>query len=125
MAASAFGVLLRYLRDERRFSLRELAQFAEVDHAYIYRLETGEKESPSEDVVARLLKVLKPGAREEEMLRFLAKNADADPQLTDYVLKEPTVPFHQFATAAGVRFRGNARPDPKTLIKRVREMLKE
>lgn len=125
MAASALGVLLRYLREERRFSLRELAQFAEVDHAYVYRLETGEKESPSEEVLSRLIKVLKPHPRHLEMLRFLAANPGVDPALTEYVMKEPTVSFDEFVPAATVRHRGNVRPDPKTLIERVRKFLKE
>lgn len=125
MVASALGVLLRHLREERRFSLRELAQFAEVDHAYVYRLETGEKESPSEEVLSRLIKVLKPDARHLEMLRFLAGNPGVDPALTEYVMKEPTVTFDEFVPAATVRHRGNVRPDPATLIERVRKFLKE
>ncbi|MBI5115057.1 helix-turn-helix domain-containing protein [Candidatus Poribacteria bacterium] len=125
MAASALGVLLRYLREERRFSLRELAQFAEVDHAYVYRLETGEKESPSDEVLARLVKVLKPDTRHVEMLRFLAKNPGLDPALTEYAMKEPSVIFDEFMPAATMRHRGNIRPDPKTLIERVRKFLKE
>lgn len=125
MAASALGVLLRHLRVERRFSLRELAQFAEVDHAYIYRLETGEKESPSEEVLCRLIKVLKPDTRHVDMLRFLAENPGVDPALTEYVMKEPSVTFDEFVPAATVRHRGNVRPDPKTLVQRVRKFLKE
>ncbi len=126
MAASAFGVLLRYLREERRFSLRELAQLADIDHAYIYRLETGEKESPSDDVVSRLIKILKPGRREAEMLRFLAGNAAVDPRLTEYVAQDPTVTFDEFqVAAAGVSYRGSARPEPKTLIERARQFLRE
>ena len=125
MAASSLGVLLRYLREEQRFSLRELAQFAEVDHAYVYRLESGEKESPSEEVLSRLIKVLKPDPRNLEMLHFLAENPGIDPALTEYVMKEPTVTFDEFVPAATMRYRGNVRPDPKTLIERVRKFLKE
>lgn len=122
MPASALGVLLRHLREKRGFSLRELAQLAEIDHSYIHKLESGEKESPSDEVLSRLIKYLKPGPREVEMLRFLTRNADADPGVTDYAMKEPSVTFEQFASAAVMRFRG-ARPDPKTLIERVREIL--
>ena len=50
---SALGVLLRSLRDGRGLNLRELGLLAEVDHAYIYRLETGAKESPSEEVLSK------------------------------------------------------------------------
>lgn len=41
MPTSALGVWLKALRGD--LSLRELAQRSEVDHAYIYRLETGAK----------------------------------------------------------------------------------
>lgn len=123
MSLSAFGVVVRHLRENRRFSLRELAQLANIDHAYIYRLETGEKESPSEDTVTRLIKVLKAGAREADMLRFLAKQPDADPRLTEYVVKEdPTVTFDVFASAAGVRHRGTP-PEPKELIGRIKKIV--
>lgn len=123
MALSAFGVVVRHLRENRQFSLRELAQLADIDHAYIYRLETGEKESPSEETVARLIKVLKAGAREADMLRFLAKQPDADPALTEYVIKEDTtVTFDVFASAAGVRHRGVA-PEPKELIDRIKRIV--
>lgn len=125
MAASALGVLLRYLREERRFSVRELGEFAGVDHAYVYRLETGEKESPSDEVLARLIKVLKPDTRHVEMLHFLAKNPGLDPTLTEYVMKEPSVALDVFVPAATMRYRGNVRPDPKTLIERVRKYLQE
>ena len=41
MPAPALGSVLRALREKRGLSLRELGQLAEVDHAYIHRLETG------------------------------------------------------------------------------------
>lgn len=122
MSASALGVLLRYLREERRLSLRELAQLADVDHSYIHKLESGDKEWPSDEVLSRLIKHLKPGAREAEMLRFVARNADADPGDTENALKDQSVTFQEFASAALTQFRG-ARPDPKTLIERVRKIL--
>lgn len=125
MTTSALGVLLRHLREKQGFSLAELAQFAEVDRAYVYRLETGEKEAPSEEVLSRMCKVLKPDARHNEMLRFLAENPGVDPALTEYVIKEPSINLDVFVPAATMRHRGTDRPDPKTLIDRVRKVLKE
>lgn len=124
MELSPFGIVLRHLREKQRFSLRDLAEFAKIDHAYIYRLETGEKESPSEDVINRLIKVLKPSKRDAEMLFFLARNLDTDPELIEYALNNQTVQFDEFASAAGVRFRGSARPSPKILIDRIRKVIK-
>ena len=54
MQETGLGVLLQHLREKRGLSLRELGQLSGVDHAYIYRLETGEKEAPSEEVVSKL-----------------------------------------------------------------------
>ena len=79
MAQPAFGLLLQRLREERRLSLRELGQLAEIDHAYIYRLENGQKESPSEEALTKLIRALKAPKREAEMLRYLATHIRVDP----------------------------------------------
>ena len=71
MAQPALGFLLQRLREERKLSLREFAQLAGIDHAYIYRLETGDRESPSEEILSKLIRALKVGKREAEMLRYL------------------------------------------------------
>lgn len=125
MAQWAFGVLLRTLREERGLSPRELARLAEIDHAYIYRLETGEKESPSEEVLAKLLRALKAGKREVEMLRYLAAHRETDPALVKHVLGDASVTSDEFAAAAGAAYRGSARPDYGKLIERIRRILKD
>ena len=63
MPQTGLGVALKTLRERRTLSLREIGQLSSVDHAYVHRLETGEKTNPSEDLVEKLLKVLKPGER--------------------------------------------------------------
>lgn len=124
MAQPALGFLLQRLREERRDSLRDVATAATTDHAYLYRLETGAKESPSDEVLARLIKALKAEKREAEMLRYLAKHPEADPGLVEYVMNDKTVTFEEYASAAGAAFRG-PRPDYAKLIERVRRMLSE
>ena len=125
MAQPAFGLLLQRLREERRLSLRELGQLGDVDHAYIYRLETGTKESPSDDVLGKLIRALKPPKREADMLRYLAKHTETDAALVEEVLKDPTVTYEIFASVAGAAFRGTVRPDYRKLIERVRRILDE
>jgi transcriptional regulator with XRE-family HTH domain len=125
MAQSALGLLLQTLREERGLSLREVAQLGDIDHAYVYRLETGAKESPSDDVLSRLIKALKAGKREAEMMRYLAKHPESDPGLVAHVLKDKTVTLEVFAAAAGAVFRGTARPDYARLIERVRRIMGE
>jgi HTH-type transcriptional regulator, competence development regulator len=125
MALTGFGFLLRNLREERGLSLRELAQLAGVDHAYVHRLETGEKESPSEEVLSKLIRALKAGRREADMLRYLSNHLDTDPALVEHVLKDQSVSYDIFASVAGMAFRGTARPDYATRIDRVRRILNE
>jgi transcriptional regulator with XRE-family HTH domain len=125
MAETAFGFLLQSLREERGLSLRELALLADIDHAYIYRLETGAKESPSDEVLSKLIRALKAQRREADMLRYLAAHPDADPGLVAYVRQDATVTFDEFASSAGMVFRGAGRPDYATRIARVRRILSE
>jgi transcriptional regulator with XRE-family HTH domain len=125
MAETALGFLLRNLREERGLSLRELAQLAGIDHAYIYRLETGAKESPSDEILSKLIRALKAPKREAEMVRYLAAHSETDATLVAHVRKDPAVTYEIFAAAAGAAFRGTARPDYGKLIARVRRILSE
>jgi transcriptional regulator with XRE-family HTH domain len=123
MAQPALGFLLQKLREARGLSLRDLALLAGIDHAYIYRLETGDKEAPSEEVLSKLIRALKPGKREADMLRYVAGHTDTDAGLVAYVLGEPTVSMEVFSAAAGAVYRGSVRPDYPKLIDRVRRIL--
>jgi transcriptional regulator with XRE-family HTH domain len=102
--------------------LRELAQLSDVDHAYIYRLETGDKEAPSAEVLSKLLRALKTGRRESDMLRYLADHASTDPELVRNAVADKTLTYDVFAMVAGAAHRG-ARPDYTRLIARARMML--
>lgn len=124
MQHTGLGLALRTLRERRTLTLRELSQLADVDHAYVHRLETGEKTSPSSEVMAKLLKVLKPTERNAEITRWLVDHPDTDSELVSYTLATEDVELHEFTMAAGVRHRGAGRPDPATLIERVRRALK-
>src|SRR5216683_1200073 len=125
MPQTALGVTLQFLREQRGLSLRELARLSETDHAYIYRLETGDKESPSEEVLTKLARALKAGKREADMLRYLAEHPNVDPGLVAHALADATVTIEEFSSVAGVAFRGTGRPDYPKLIERVRRILLE
>ena len=125
MRQNALGFLLKRLREHRGLSLRELAQLAGVDHAYVYRLETGAKESPSEQILLKLIRVLKPKEREIQILYYLVEHTKTDVELVAYTLQDPTVTYDIFASAAGAAFRGSSRPDYPKLITRVRRILEE
>lgn len=125
MGQTALGLLLEHLREQRGFSLRDLSDLSKVDHAYIYRLEKGDKESPSDEVLSKLIRPLKAEKREADMLRYLAEHTETDPELVGYVLGDKTVTYEEFTAAAGAAFRGQARPDYPKLIARVRKILSE
>jgi transcriptional regulator with XRE-family HTH domain len=122
MGDSALGVLLQHLRSERGLSLRELAQLSGVDHAYIYRLETGAKEAPSEEVLSKLIRALKAGKREADMLRYLAAHTETDPELVRHVVGDKTIAYEVFAMVAGAAHRGT-KPDYAKLVGRARAIL--
>ncbi len=120
MPQTGLGVALKTLRERRTLSLREVSQLSTVDHAYVHRLETGEKASPSQELISKLLRVLKPDERDAALVRWLVDHADADPELVGFALLDPSISADVFAAAAGIRHRGSARPDPATLIARVK-----
>lgn len=123
MSLPPLGEALRFCREHRELSLREAGLLAGVDHAYIHRLETGQKESPSTEVLERLIRVLKPSARDAEMLTYLLDHPSGDAALVRYVLENPSIPIETFEVAYGVRHRGATRPEPKVLIERAQRVI--
>ena len=119
MSQTGLGVALKILRERRALSLREIGQLSFVDHAYVHRLESGEKTNPSPDLVEKIVRVLKLGERDTAVVMWLAEHVDADPALVKFVLQDPSISIDIFSAAAGVRHRGSTRPDPATLIARI------
>ena len=125
MPQTGLGVALKTLREKRTLTLREVGEISKVDHAYVHRLETGEKTNPSLELVDKLFKVLKPSERDAAIVKWLVDHDDADPSFVEYVVKDPHITILEFTTVAGMRHRGISRPDPATLIARVRRIFAE
>ena len=123
MPETALGIWLKDLRDRRGMSLREVAERGRVDHAYIYRLETGTKEAPSEDVVGKLISALTPPERDAEILRFLVDHTNIDVKLIEFVRDDPAIDFEEFHMLTTTVNRG-ARPDYATSLARIRKFMK-
>lgn len=124
MPESAMGVWLKGLREGCKLTLRDLAQRSEVDHAYIHRLETGEKESPSDEVVNKLSVALSPTKRDAEIFRFLASHPNVDVDMLNFVRENADVTFPEFHMLTTVVNRGT-RPDYATSLARIRRILQE
>ncbi|TWI06376.1 helix-turn-helix domain-containing protein [Aerolutibacter ruishenii] len=123
MTLSPLGVVLRHCREQRKLSLREAGQIAEIDHAYIHRLETGAKEAPSAATVDKLFRVLKPQAREADLIRFLYKYPSGDADLVKYVIQNPGVQMEAFEAAYLMAHRGTGRLSPEMQIERAQRVL--
>ena len=124
MAQTGLGLLLRKLRETRTLSTRELGQLAEIDHTYIYRLESGEKQTPSDELLKRLLRVLKAGEREVEMAEWLASN-EANPDWVEHTLTKSDITAEMFEMGASMRHRGTGRPDMEAIELRVRKAFED
>ena len=123
MPDTALGTWLKDLRDRRGFSLRELADRSGVDHAYIYRLETGTKEAPSDMVVDKLVAALAAPKRDSQILRFLIEHGNIDSKLLEFVRADPEIAFEEFHMLTTTVNRG-ARPDYATMLARIRKIMK-
>lgn len=125
MPQPPLGTMLKFLREQRGLSIRELARLADIDHAYVYRLEIGDKESPSDEVQAKLIRALKTDRREADILKYVVEHPTTPAGLVAYVLNDKTIPYGVFSSAASAAYRGAARPDYDKLIARVRRILDE
>ena len=124
MPESGLGIWLKSLRGSRELSLRDVAERSEVDHAYIYRLETGAKEAPSEEVVNKLVKALAPPRRDIDIFRFLVDHPNTDVHLVEFARADPSISFDEFHMLTTVVNRG-ARPDYTTSLARIRRFMRE
>lgn len=125
MQSTAFGLYLRHLREQRGLSLRELGQLCAIDHAYIHRLEKGEKTAPSAEVLEKLTRVLKASPRDSQILLLLAKSTDIPTDFAEGAIDDPSVSPDEFSVATSMAFRSKTRADVKILFKRARKFLDE
>jgi HTH-type transcriptional regulator, competence development regulator len=103
---TAFGTVLKRLREGRNLSLREVSQLADLDHAYVHRLETGAKEAPSTDALRRLFRALKPTRRQEHVLQFLVGRDVALDLVDEAIVDDAEIAIEDFESAAQMSFRG-------------------
>ncbi|MEW8418839.1 MAG: helix-turn-helix transcriptional regulator [Candidatus Thiodiazotropha endolucinida] len=105
----SFGYALKRFREERGLSPRELGKLADIDHAYIYRLEKDEKTAPSEKKVESLSRTLKLDARRSELMRLLVGKT-VHTNLIDIFIEDEDRPLERLEPLALMSFRGK-RPE--------------
>lgn len=101
-----FGDVLKECRENRGLSLRELKTLSKIDHAYIHRLETGTKVTPSDEVFNALVRALKVTPRQRDLLNTLQTINGVPTPLFDAMLANENRSILAFETAAKMSFRG-------------------
>jgi transcriptional regulator with XRE-family HTH domain len=120
-----FGAALAHFREERTLSLRELGTLSGVDHAYIHRLEGGDKVAPSAEILEKLVRALKLTPSRRQLLELLRDSAPIDRTLFLLALRDPArLPAIQ--VAATMSFRGS-RPESEsewlTKLEQIEELM--
>ena len=79
MGDSALGSVMRALREKRGLSLRDLGTLAETDHAYIAKIERGDKEAPPGRDVRPVGTPSKPSPHKMVYAEVLLRGAEHGP----------------------------------------------
>lgn len=118
-----FGGYIGRLRNEKGLSFRQLGQLADIDQAYIHRLEGGEKKDPSDDTVNSLIRVLSPGKRKTRILRFLL-STPVEEHLLGQILEDPEISLDDFESAAQMSAPGrpSGREEWRCILTQVRSI---
>lgn len=111
---------LAAMRGRAELSLRGLKDRAEdLDHTYIYRLEKGDRGSPSQEVRQRLGAALSLDERERQILDLLSEQS-VDDALYDIMMSDRTIPWDDLQDVARLSFRGERPTTKEAWMKRIR-----
>ena len=124
----SFGYTLKRLREERGLSLREFGTLSGTDHAYIHRLERGEKTAPSEQVVEAFVRTLKLAPRRARLLRILVGKTVNQALIDVYIEDEEDLPLELLEPADQMSFRGRrpvTKEDWRAHVRRLQTWLEE
>jgi transcriptional regulator with XRE-family HTH domain len=111
-------------REQKELTLRQLQEKADnLDHAYISRLEKGERESPSEAAIEKLAKALQLSNRERQIMSLLAEHEIED-NLYQIMMTRTDLSWDDLEPPATISFRGQ-RPSSEEDWLRIIDLLKE
>lgn len=112
-----FGTFIAELRDKKGFSLRELERRAgELSHVYIWRLEKGSRDAPSQETLDKLSKALDVEDRDWELALLLLRTEIPD-DLFHLARQRTDIPISDIEPVATMSFRGNRPTDEQSWIK--------
>ena len=111
---------LTTMRERAELSLRALQDRADdLSHTYIYRLEKGDRDSPSPEVQQRLSAALRLNEREQQVLELLVQQP-VDDALYRIMLVDQTIPWEDLRDVARLSFRGERPTTEDAWMKRIR-----
>lgn len=117
-----FGDALKRFREDRGLSLRELDKLSGVNYAYIQRLESTEKTSPSDDKLDALYSALKLTAQRRGLLNCLLSISPVPDALFEAMFQHPAATVDAFLIASRVSFRGTRPVTPQDWIGKLDEI---
>lgn len=111
---------LTAMRERAELSLRALQDRADdLSHTYIYRLEKGDRDSPSPEVQQRLSAALRLNEREQQVLELLVQQP-VDDALYRIMMADHTIPWEDLRDVARLSFRGERPTTEDAWMKRIR-----
>jgi len=108
------------MRERKQLSFRELEKKSgDIDHAYIWRLEKGDRSAPSEDVILRLSHALELNERERNIFKLLSNSVSIENSLYSLMLSRLDIPWEDFEDVATMSFRGERPDTEEAWLKRI------
>lgn len=109
------------MRERKQLSFRELEKKSgDIDHAYIWRLEKGDRAAPSEEVISRLSHALELNERERNIFKLLSNSVSIENTLYSLMLSRLDIPWEDFEDVATMSFRGERPDTEEAWLKRIK-----
>ena len=109
------------MRERKQLSFRELQKKSgDIDHAYIWRLEKGDRVAPSEEVISRLSHALELNERERNIFKLLSNSVNIEDTLYSLMLSRLDIPWEDFEDVATMSFRGERPNTEEAWLKRIK-----
>ena len=76
-----FGIKLKYIRTQRKKSLKDLSKVLKVSTAYVSMLENGKRGKPADGMIEFICSYFNLSWEEADELKFLAKHSDINTKM--------------------------------------------